>query len=228
MDIGLVDKDVKHLLNAMVTGNDADFWGDGAMCEAFLSFVVNPDISRLLQMICRYDTYTYKHSIHVALYSMLLANWSGCRNREIVIAMEAGLMHDIGKTRIPLSILNKTDKLTPEEYEEMKKHTVYGFEMLLEYGSIPDEVKLVALSHHERLDCSGYPSAMGKCLVDEYSQMVAIADIYDAMTTDRCYRSKCTPLQAFGELLMFSPGKLNEGMVRTFLQCLSSTAGRKG
>ena len=104
----------------------------------------------------------------------------------------AGLLHDIGKFKIPDEILLKPGKLTKEEFEVIKKHTVYGYEILNNF-KILESTKRAALLHHEKFDGSGYPFGYTADKIDDISAIITIADVYDAMTSKRCYRDGMCP-----------------------------------
>lgn len=139
------------------------------------------------------DDSVYVHCIDVALISNVLAKWLHFSEKEQVIATACGLFHDIGKFLIPSHILRKPAKLTPEEFEIIKTHTIEGFHLLGKYNSIPKPVLNAALMHHEKCDGSGYPYGLNGAEIDTFSKVVTIADIFDAMTSERVYRKALCP-----------------------------------
>jgi putative nucleotidyltransferase with HDIG domain len=141
-----------------------------------------------------------RHSINVALYTMLMSKWMGFTEKQMKTVIQAGLLHDIGKIKIPGKILNKKGRLTQEEFYIMKKHTIYGYDILKNSCRLKDSVKKSVLLHHERIDGSGYPFGLKDGSIDMYSRILAVADVYDAMTTDRIYKKRITPFEAFREL----------------------------
>ncbi|MDF2986068.1 MAG: hypothetical protein K0R50_1578 [Eubacterium sp.] len=143
------------------------------------------------------DEYTYYHSLNVAYYSALIGKWLKLPQNRVVNVIKSGLLHDIGKIRVPNDIINKKGKLLPEEFEEIKKHTLYGFDMIEKAESLDNEVKNAVLMHHEREDGSGYPLGYSGSKIDFCAKIVAIADVYDAMTSKRVYGKKSTPFEAF-------------------------------
>jgi HD-GYP domain-containing protein (c-di-GMP phosphodiesterase class II) len=104
------------------------------------------------------------------------------------------MMHDIGKAKIPKEIVNKPGKLDAAEFELMKQHTVEGYKILTNVEGIPEDVRLAALQHHERIDGSGYPLGLKAETIRDFSKIIAVADTYDAVTTDRVYQPKRPPL----------------------------------
>ncbi len=148
-----------------------------------------------LQQLQLIDHYTYGHSLNVGLYAMLLAGWLGMTNDECAIALQAGLLHDIGKEEIPADILKKQSALSMEEFGLMKKHPIFSYMKLVDCSSIDPCVRQAVLHHHERLNKTGYPLATNN--IGAYARMIAIADVYDAMTSDRVYKQGVTPFRAF-------------------------------
>ncbi len=140
------------------------------------------------------DDYTYQHSVNVGILAGIIGRWLKVDEERLQILVLAGMLHDIGKAQIPLEILNKPGKLTPEEFEIMKKHTVLGYDMLKQIKGVPDEVVQSCLQHHERIDGSGYPFGLTAERIHDFSKIIAVADTYDAVTTDRVYQPRRAPL----------------------------------
>lgn len=153
----------------------------------------------LINSMRNYDDNTYTHSVNVALICHVFGQWIHLSPSEIGILTLCGLFHDIGKLEIPQSIIMKPDKLTEDEYQTIKKHTLLGYE-LLKNKKIDNRIKNAVLMHHERLDGSGYPHQLTSDEIDDFSRIVAIVDVYDALTSKRVYRD---PLSPFEVLLVF-------------------------
>ncbi|MEK4008207.1 HD-GYP domain-containing protein [Paenibacillus sp. FSL H3-0333] len=177
------------------------------------------DVVTLLLLLDREDNYTYNHSLQVGMLSYYLASWLGYSRTECYEIGRAGYLIDIGKCRISPAILNKPGKLTPEEYEEIKLHTIYGYEIIQNSMNDPFTA-LVALQHHEREDGSGYPKQLTKTDIHPYAQIAAVADIYSAMTTHRVYQSKQELISVLREINSLSFGKLNGKPVQAFINHL--------
>ncbi|MEK3876387.1 HD-GYP domain-containing protein [Paenibacillus sp. FSL M7-0420] len=177
------------------------------------------DVVTLLLLLDREDNYTYNHSLQVGMLSYYLASWLGYSKTECYEIGRAGYLIDIGKCRISPAILNKPGKLTPDEYEEIKLHTVYGYEIIQNSMNDPFTA-LVALQHHEREDGSGYPKQLTKTDIHPYAQIAAVADIYSAMTTHRVYQSKQELISVLREINSLSFGKLNGKPVQAFINHL--------
>ena len=139
------------------------------------------------------DDYTYRHSINVGVLSGILAKWLKYDDEKLFKVVLSGLLHDIGKSQIPLEILNKPGKLTDEEMFVMRKHTEYGYELLKNVPELAEEVKLAALQHHERIDGKGYPNRLKEEEIHPFAKIVAVADTYDAVTSNRVYQEARSP-----------------------------------
>lgn len=168
------------------------------------------------------DEYTYTHSVNVALYSMLIAKWMGMEEGEINDIIKAGLLHDIGKSRVPENILNKRGPLDSYEFEVMKKHPSFGYEICKDMDGIKDEIKEAVLYHHEKMDGSGYPMGIKDSDIGIYAKIISIADIYDAITSERVYKKKQTPFETFQEIKDIAYGKLDIKISDVFLNNIAS------
>lgn len=143
-----------------------------------------------------YDEYLYQHSLQVAIYSLTIAKELGYPEEELRVIGIGGLLHDVGKLVIPQEILKKPGKLTTEEFNLVKQHTRYGFDILRNLHSISLLVAHCAFQHHERLDGSGYPRGLKSNEIHPYAKIIAVADVFDAMTSDRVYKEKMLPHQS--------------------------------
>lgn len=146
-----------------------------------------------LNQIYTYDAYLYKHCYQVGVYAMVMAVQLGFPKEKVREIALGSFLHDIGKLCIPREIINKPGRLTPQEYEEVQRHTVYGYDILRQKRSFPLLSAHIALQHHERLDGSGYPRKLKGDEIHEYAKMVAVADVYDALTSRRSYREALLP-----------------------------------
>lgn len=163
----------------------------------------------LLADACAFDNYIFTHSFNVALYSTALAMKTGFSDKEVLEISIGGLLHDIGKVQIPDSILKKEGRLTAEEFEWMKMHAEYGFEMLRRQDDIPLLAAHCAFQHHERWDGSGYPRQLKKEEIHPFGRLMAVADVFDALTSHRVYRSAMLPHEAM-EILYSGSDRLFE------------------
>ncbi|MCL6457471.1 MAG: HD-GYP domain-containing protein [Gorillibacterium sp.] len=142
------------------------------------------------------DLYLFQHSLNVCIYATQLGMCYGYNSNDLFALSLGALMHDIGKTMVSKDILFKPGKLTDAEYEQMKKHAEYGFEMLRGMPGIPLLSAHCAFQHHERMDGSGYPRGLRNNEIHHFAQWTGIADVFDAMTTNRVYRKSMLPHEA--------------------------------
>ncbi|KIL39584.1 hypothetical protein SD70_19150 [Gordoniibacillus kamchatkensis] len=163
------------------------------------------------------DDYTYHHNVAVGVISTLIGKWLGYDEATLTALSLASTLHDIGKVKVPLSILNKPMALTPDEYELMKQHTVYGYELILKTLG-PGRVADVALQHHEREDGSGYPFGLMGPDIDELSKIVAVADVFHAMTSRRIYKDAVPFHQVLEQIRDGSFGRFSPEVTTVFLR----------
>ncbi|MCZ8524129.1 MULTISPECIES: HD-GYP domain-containing protein [Paenibacillus] len=166
--------------------------------------------------------YLYHNSIMVSLTSYLLARWHGCAAKDLIPIALGGLLHDIGNAKLEPSLLYKPDKLNADELEGMKKHTILGYNILKGVAALNEGVKLSALQHHEREDGSGYPLGISGDKIHLYAKIVAVTDMFHAMTSDRFHKKAKSRYLVLEELLQESFGKLDPAIVQTFVQKVTS------
>lgn len=185
------------------------------------------DVVSLMLLLNDSDNYTYNHSMQVGMLSYYISSWLGFSHDEAYMAGKAGYLHDVGKCMVPPHILNKPGRLTPEEFEEIKKHTTSGYEIIK--NSTSDEMTaLVALQHHEREDGRGYPHGILGEAIHPIAKIVAVADVYSAMTSNRVYQSKQELLKVLQELHRLSFGQLQPEPVQALIRhMLPNFIGKK-
>lgn len=169
------------------------------------------------------DDYTYRHNLAVAMFSNMIGGWLGLDKQELMQLTTAALLHDVGKMLISEDILHYPGKLTKEQFEEMKKHTIYGYELLKETTGITHRQALVALQHHERLDGSGYPYGITADKIDLFSRIVAVADIFHAMTSKRIYRDASPFYEVLQQIDRDAYGPLDPRITSLFIRKMMST-----
>ncbi|MEK4063739.1 MULTISPECIES: HD-GYP domain-containing protein [unclassified Paenibacillus] len=155
------------------------------------------------------DNYLYVHSLNVCLYTLVLGIAHGYSKEELRVIGLGSLLHDIGKTQIPVKIIQKPGMLSDEEFRHMQAHTEIGYRILKDEPNIPLLAAHCALQHHERIDGSGYPRGLTGSQIHEYAKWLGIADSYDAMTSNRIYKKAMLPHQAV-EALYVGSGTLYE------------------
>ncbi len=173
---------------------DVDEILDGAR-QTFATVETTGKMFDMLMCIRTLDDLTFVHSMNVGLISMMFGKWLNYSDADCDALMLAGLFHDIGKLEVPEEILKKKGALTKEEYDIIKGHPTAGYHLLKNQPNLDKRVVLAAMQHHERCDGSGYPSGLKGSDIEDFSKIVTIADVYNAMTSSRCYRGPICPLE---------------------------------
>ncbi|MDF2590358.1 MAG: metal dependent phosphohydrolase [Anaerocolumna sp.] len=210
-----------YRLESIVNGN-----GNIAEMMPVISEIVDNIISKdniVLNMnqLRGHHEYTYLHCVNVGILSVSIGIKLGLTRERLLNLGTAGILHDIGKKYIPLEILDKPWKLDYEEFETIKKHPTFGYEMLTDLHEIAKEAKLGVLQHHERYDGSGYPKGLKAHEISLFGRILAVADTYDAMTSDRAYRNAFLPSEAV-EYLMGSGNSLYDSeIIDKFSKCIT-------
>ncbi|MBQ6843797.1 MAG: HD-GYP domain-containing protein [Agathobacter sp.] len=164
----------------------------------------------------------YAHCVNVALISRMIGRWLRLEQQDLNVLTCCGLFHDIGKLAIPDEILNKPDKLTAEEFSIVKSHPTQGYQMLTNQD-LDIRIKQSVLLHHERYDGSGYPSGLSGQQLPDFSMIVAIADVYDAMTAARSYREPLCAFQVIENFERDGYQKYNTKYIYVFLHQIATT-----
>jgi putative nucleotidyltransferase with HDIG domain len=166
------------------------------------------------------DEYTYLHSVAVCALMINFARQLQMPEAQVHEMGVAGLLHDVGKMAMPPDILNKAARLTDSEFAEVKRHPFSGHELLMKSGNVPAVALDVALHHHERVDGAGYPLGLKGADISVAARMGAICDIYDALTSDRCYKQAWTPAEAITRMESWQ-GHCDPDLLFTFMQSLA-------
>lgn len=175
------------------------------------------DVVSMLLLLNTTDNYTYQHSVQVGMLSYYLATWMGYSPQDASLIGKAGFLHDIGKSKIDYEILNRPDKLTAEEFENVKLHTIYGYEII--NNSMPDSIiALGALQHHERVNGSGYPHGLKGDAIHPIAKIIAVVDIYSAMISARVYQKERDLLFVLRELHRLSFEELDPTTTHMFIR----------
>jgi len=212
---------VKQAMNAVEEGTTIQLGGTYQLIEKMeQSITRNRDALLLLMRIRNKDEYTLMHSISVS--SLMLAFCNFCSlTYETTLNMAMGaLFHDIGKTQIPLHILNKPGRLDPHELAIIKKHTEYSAEVMALTKDLPYEAFDIALHHHERNDGSGYPHALKDDSITFASKIASICDVFDALTSDRCYKSGISRVAGLRKLYEWSDFHFDKELVYKFISLI--------
>lgn len=164
----------------------------------------------------------YAHCLNAALIARQMGVWLHMSQDDLTILTVAGLLHDIGKLKIAPELLNKKGRLTDDEFAELRKHPIYSHE-ILKTQILDVRIKKAAVQHHERCDGSGYPYGLTGDEIDDFSVIIAIADVYDAMTAARVYRSPLCPFQVIAEFEKDGYQKYRPKYILTFLEHIAKT-----
>lgn len=173
-----------------------------------------------LTALKRYDNYTFTHMVNVSILTMAQARALGIDGTLLRELGLAGLMHDIGKVRTPTEILNKPDRLTEEEFVIMRRHVIDGAEILRRTPEIPAVVPVVAFEHHLRIDGTGYPAGVTRTSLNLATQLCGIADVYDAMRSQRRYQQAFPSERILAVLQQNDGSQFDQHLVRRFVQIL--------
>lgn len=166
----------------------------GSLVEDLLNSIM--DSNELLTVLTDaylYDEYLYQHSFQVTLYSLAIAKEMGYSYEDLRLIGIGAMLHDVGKLLVSPDILFKPGRLTEEEFEEMKQHTRFGFDILRNLHSVSLLVAHCAFQHHERIDGSGYPRGLLDFEIHPFAKVIGVADVFDAVTSNRVYRKKMLP-----------------------------------
>lgn len=190
--------------------------------ELAASVIRNPDALSWLTNLKSRDTYTADHSMNVCMTSLVFGHHLGLPEEGLKELGLGALLHDIGKIRTPPEILNKPDKLTEQEMKAMRYHVIMGRDLLMKSPGISDTAVDVAYSHHERQSGAGYPRGITGDKVSLFSKMVAIVDVYDAITSDRCYHVGMSPLDALQNIYKWRGKHFDPYLAEQFIQCIGT------
>jgi HD-GYP domain-containing protein (c-di-GMP phosphodiesterase class II) len=200
-------------------GKSIDTAGLAPLVEEISSSVMrHPGALVSLARLKTKDDYTYMHSVAVCGLMVSLAKRLGLDEPTTREAGLAGLVHDLGKARIPLKVLNKPGKLTDEEFKVVRDHPSAGYEMLLEGGGVGPIALDVVLHHHEKVDGSGYPHRLKDEQISLFAKMGAVCDVYDAITSNRPYKAGWDPSEALRKMTEWAPGHFDMKVFQAFVK----------
>ena len=184
------------------------------------SVLANSNALMCLSQIREKDQYLLEHSINVGILMGVFARYLGYKDETLHQLVTGALLHDIGKIRVPSHILNKQGKLTDSEWDEMKKHVLYGEEVLLNSPGITDIAISICAQHHEKMSGGGYPRNLKGDQISNVGRIASIVDIYDAITADRCYHNGKSPFSTMKILVDLAKNDLDKNLVYQFVRCM--------
>ncbi len=181
----------------------------------------NDNILYNLSEIKSVDDYTFEHSVNVCILSLITGIGLGFDQSGLKELGIGAMLHDIGKLCIPREILQKPSQLTVEEFEEIKKHTILGYELLKKSNQVDMVSAYIAFGHHERYDGSGYPLQLKDENIQICARIVAVADVYDALTSDRVYRKKLNPNEVYEYITTLGVHHFDPRVIESFVKYVS-------
>lgn len=209
---------VHTLMDEIKLGRRIDMGEVASLVERMAASVLdNKDALVSLLRIKDKDEYTYSHCVAVSALCISFGQGLGLDQKQIMALGTGGLLHDIGKVKIPDEILNKPGPLTEKEFATMKAHVEHGCCMLQDAAGIEEGAVCVAAHHHERLDGTGYPLGLKRDQISRFGQIAAIVDIYDALTSERCYKNSMPPTEALKKIFEWTPNYLNRELAEQFV-----------
>ncbi|MDP4085631.1 MAG: HD-GYP domain-containing protein [Bacillota bacterium] len=181
----------------------------------------NKDLLVLLADVYTYDHYIFIHSLNVTMYTLAIGLKLNLTEKELEILGLGAILHDVGKMKVPEKILLKPDRLTKEEFEEVKKHAEVGYHILRKIPTVSLIVAHCAFQHHERLNGSGYPRGIKESEIHLFGKIIAVADVFDAVTSNRVYRQAMLPHEGL-EILYAGSGTLfDTKIIEAFRQAVA-------
>jgi HD-GYP domain-containing protein (c-di-GMP phosphodiesterase class II) len=200
----------------------------GLVEATVMSIMKRPDSLWQMTSVASHDYYTYTHCVNVCMFLVgasreLLGVEGESQLRRIGLG---GIFHDVGKSQVPEHILNKPGKLTPEEFEEIKRHPALGVELIAEQRSLSAVASAIVRSHHERYEGGGYPDGVPAEGLREVVRLSTIIDVYDALTTERCYARARSPFAALQLMLNDMDGHFDPDLLRRFVAFLGPSQAK--
>lgn len=184
------------------------------------SILKNPNALLWMSKMRSEDNYTAEHSLNVCILAIAFGRHLGKSETELENLGLCGLLHDVGKMRIPPAVLNKVEPLTEKELKMIKAHTIHGRNLLMSSPGIYHGAIDVAYSHHERIDGTGYPRKLPASGISEFSRIIALVDAYDAMTADRCYSRAIPSTDALKNIYQDRGKHFDEFLALEFIKCV--------
>src|SRR5690554_3629604 len=188
--------------------------------ECVSSILRNPDALLWMSRMRNEDEYTSEHCLNVCILAIAFGRHLGMSEPELEKLGLCGLLHDVGKMRVPKEVLNKPGALTTKEFNMIKAHTVHGRNLLMSSPGVFHGAVDVAYSHHERMDGNGYPRKLKASGISDFARIIAIVDAYDAMTADRCYSRAIPSTEALKNIFKDRGTHFDERLALEFMKCV--------
>jgi len=214
---------VKSVLHDISNGKEIDSKRVNATTSSILARInENKDIVTCVTEMRASGEYLYAHCVNVSLLSMLIGKWMKMEFPKLKSLVTSAFLHDVGKTKISPEILNKPGRLDADEFEEIKNHPTYGYKISENIADLNDDIRKGILLHHEREDGSGYPFGLKGESIPEFAKIIAVADVYDAMTSNRPYKERDCPFDVFETIQKDNFGILDHKITSLFLKNIAS------
>lgn len=212
---------VKSFVNDVRKGTDIDYRKATLLVQNFIESVFRNEAAAVTLFKLRgFDEYTYTHSINVSILAVLLGKHLGLDKSALLKLGLAGMYHDVGKARIPESILNKPGKLTENEFQTMKAHPLEGYKIMQKQVDLDPEILRAVVEHHERHDGAGYPRGIKGEDIGRFSRIIAVVDVYDALTSKRVYKDAMAPAKALGMMYQLRDKDFPPHAIENFIRCI--------
>lgn len=218
-------KIVKETINNVALGQDINIRQIKNVVEKMINDILkSKNILISLSEIRTVDEYTFSHSVDVAVLALILGKALHYSHKQLQKLGVGALLHDIGKAKLPSEIINKPGKLTAEEFLAIKDHPRLGFDAVKHNWGIGPLSRTIILSHHEKIDGTGYPRQVKGKSIHEFAKIVAICDVFDALTADRCYSPKWPVQQAIDYLIENAGTHFDKDLTEKFIAHIAISA----
>jgi HD-GYP domain-containing protein (c-di-GMP phosphodiesterase class II) len=213
---------IKEVMDSIQKGEDINV---EAVSESVNDIVVrvmnNEPVFMQLTGMRDIDNYTFLHSVDVCVYSVITGKAMGMNSDELLDLGMGAILHDIGKCKVAPHIINKPAKLTDSEFQDITHHTIYGYDIISHTPGLNKNIAEIACQHHEKWDGSGYPFGLKDYDITLHARIIAVADIYDALTSDRVYKKRDLPHIAAEYLITHSNVLFDPKVIDVFIKTVA-------
>ena len=211
----------REFMGDVKEGRPFDFNDATPLVNEFIDSVFrNDSAAAAISKLKAFDEYTYTHCINVSVLAVILGRKLGYPRERLELLGIAGMFHDVGKSVIPNSILNKPGALDDREMNIMRTHPLRGFQILKDQQNIPEEVLRGALEHHEKHDGSGYPRGLEGDQISDIARLLGVVDVYDALTSKRVYKEPMPPGKVLAMMYKWRVTDFHPNIVEQFIKSL--------